>query len=70
MTDLSPRELEIVVLVGRDGQHWKTVARTMGVSLSTVRVYAERVLAKTGCPRSPREAMVELYHTHYSDDSN
>ena len=61
MTDLSPREREVVVLVGRDGKQWKCVAQTMGVTLGTVRSYALRIMVKTGITRPPREAMVEIY---------
>ncbi|KKM72023.1 hypothetical protein LCGC14_1424740 [marine sediment metagenome] len=61
MTKLSPQEREVVILAGRDGLTWKTVALTMGLHLSTVRVYVQRIIKKSGINREPRQAMVLLY---------
>lgn len=61
MTRLSPRELEVVVLVGRDGKQWETVATRMGLSLGTVRSYVARIMLKAGSTRAPREALTEIY---------
>jgi DNA-binding NarL/FixJ family response regulator len=61
VTHLSPRQREIVVLVGRDGKAWKTVAHEMGLHVSTVRNHVQAICAKYRVDRSPREAMVEVY---------
>lgn len=60
-TRLSPRQREIVVLVGRDDLSWKAVARTLGVHLSTVRNHVREICTRAGVEREPRTAMVELY---------
>ena len=61
MTKLSPQEREVVILAGRDGLTWKTVALTMGLHIGTVRSYVQRIMRKSGIDREPRQAMVELY---------
>ena len=61
MTPLSPRQREIVILVGRDDMSWKAVARELGVHLSTVRNHVEAVRTRYRTTREPRTAMVEIY---------
>ena len=61
MTKLSPQEREVVILVGRDGLTWNTVALTMGLHIGTVRSYVQRIVRKSGVDREPRQLMVELY---------
>ncbi len=61
VTKLSPQEREVVLLAGRDGLSWNTVALTMGVHVGTVRSYVQRIMRKSGVDREPRQAMVELY---------
>ena len=61
VTKLSPQEREVVILAGRDGLTWKTVALTMGLHIGTVRSYVQRIMRKSGIDREPRQAMVELY---------
>lgn len=63
MVKLSPREREVVVRVGRDGAHYKTIARDLGISLGTVCTYVSRIMVKCGQDRAPREAMIALYYT-------
>ena len=58
---LSPRQLEIVTLVGRDGDQWETVARKLGISIATVRSHVERILQRYPSTKSPRETISELY---------
>ena len=58
---LSPRQLEIVVLVGRDGCQWQTVARKLGIKITTLRSHTERILVRYPSTKSPREALSELY---------
>ena len=61
MTKLSPQERELVILAGRDGLTWKTVALTMGLHIGTVKMYVQRIVRKSGTHREPRQLMVELY---------
>ncbi len=68
MTKLSPQEREVVILAGRDGLTWNTVALTMGLHLSTVRVYVQRIIKKSGINREPRQAMVELYLREFENE--
>ena len=60
---LSPRQLEIVVLVGRDGFSYKAVARKLGIGYGTVKAHVAVISAKIGASRRPREAIVEYYCT-------
>ena len=58
---LSHRERQVMILVGRDGHQWKTVARALGVALSTAQEYGARALRKHGILRTGREGLVELF---------
>lgn len=58
---LSPRELEIVTLIGRDGDQWQAVATKLGISLNTVRSHVDRILRRNPSTKSPRDAVSELY---------
>ena len=63
-TKLSPRQTEIVILVGKDGAGWATVARRMGIAYGTVISYARTIQLKTGTlDKKPRDAMAEVYWT-------
>ena len=66
---LSPRQLEIVVLVGRDGFSYKAVARKLGIGYGTVKVHVNRIRNKLGSTRRPREAIVEFYCNGMSEKS-
>ncbi len=68
MTKLSPQEREVVILVGRDGMPWNTVALTMGLHIGTVRSYVQRIVRKSGVDREPRQLMVELYLREFEDE--
>ena len=58
---LSPRQREIVVLVGRDGKQYKTVARELGIKLCTLQSHIERITAKYPSNKQPRDVLIELY---------
>lgn len=58
---LSPRQIEIVTLVGRDGCQWSTVAIKLGISVKTVETYVGRILQRFPSGKGPRDAMNELY---------
>ena len=59
---LSPRQREIVELVGRDGLSYKGVARSLGISVHTVRTHVEGICRRTETDgRPPREHLILLY---------
>ncbi len=58
---LSPRQLEIVTLIGRDGDPSMTVAGKLGIAMSTLESHIARIQAKYPSDKSPREAIAELY---------
>ena len=60
---LSPRQLEIVVLVGRDGYSYKAIASKLGIGYGTVKAHVAVISAKIGATRRPREAIVQYYCT-------
>lgn len=60
--DLSPRERDIVEMVGRDGMLWPDVDASLGIHRSTRRTYVQRILSKFDSTRPPREALVEIYY--------
>ena len=66
---LSPRQLEIVVLVGRDGFSYKAIARKLGIGYGTVKAHVAVISAKIGATRRPREAIVEYYCTADMNDN-
>ena len=67
---LSPRQLEIVVLVGRDDAQWETVARKLGIALTTVRSHTEKILMRYPSDKSPRAALSELYWRMVATDAD
>lgn len=63
MTDanLSPREAEVVELVG-SGKTYREAAEAMDCSISTLSVLAYRIRDKAGLgTMKPRDAMVHVY---------
>ena len=64
---ISKRQLEIVLLVGRDGASWAQVSREMACHPSTIRAHVTRIKERLGIKRKPREAMVIAYHTINND---
>jgi len=63
---LSPRELEIVEKVGRDGLSWPEVDEDLNITKSTRQTHVQRIMAKFGSSRPPREALVQIYFQHVS----
>ena len=68
VTKLSPQEREVVILAGRDGLQWNTVALKMGLHIGTVRSYVQRIMRKSGVDREPRQAMVTIYEREINAD--
>lgn len=63
---LSPREREIVILIGRDGLSDKRIALELGIGYWTVREYIKRIMARYPTKKRPRAACCDLYyHVHY-----
>ena len=65
---LSPRELEVLTLVGRDGQSYKAISNSLGISMSTVRSYVARILTRYPSEKRPRSALTEIYYTVVTSD--
>lgn len=66
---LSPRQLEIVTLIGRDGNPSKTVASKLGITMSTLDSHMARIQIKYPSKKSPRDAIAEIYWSMvYSHD--
>jgi len=59
---LSPRQFQIVLMVGRDGLSWAQVYKELGITESTVQVHVNRIRIKYGLTQKPREAMVHVYY--------
>ena len=58
---LSPRQRQIVELVGRDGLSWKGVARRLGISEGTGKVHASRLMDRLVSTDRPRHAITTYY---------
>ena len=58
---LSPRQRQIVELVGGEGLSWKAVAKRLGISESTVRVHIFRLMVKLDSTHRPRHAIATFY---------
>ena len=68
---LSPRQEEIVALIGRDGLSYKAVAKRLGLSVKTVHSHVRVIAAKLDSARRPREAILEYYlESQNRDDSS
>ncbi|KKM65045.1 hypothetical protein LCGC14_1495310 [marine sediment metagenome] len=61
---LSPRQLEVLTLVGKDGESYKATAQLLGISLSTVRTYVARIVEQYPYDKTPRMALTEIYFRH------
>ena len=60
--NLTERQMQVVVLVGRDGVTWDRAAREIGICVQTVRAHAKRVQIKGGLTeKRPRAAMSQIY---------
>jgi len=60
---LTPKQDEVVELIGRDGCSTKAVAARMGIHPSTVKAHIFDIAFKLNSPRKPREAILEFYLT-------
>ncbi len=60
---LSPRQLEIVVLVGRDGDSTEKIAYKLGIHVRTVETHMARIMERYPSSKRPRAALTELYYT-------
>lgn len=67
---LSPREREVVVLLGNgECLTYERVATMLGVRLTTVRSHVDRILLRNPeLPRPPRAAMQDLYMSMVASD--
>ena len=60
----SPRQSEIITLVGRDGLTYDEITSELGISRGTLQVQIARIMRKTRSIKTPRKAMVEAYWRH------
>lgn len=69
---LSPREKQIVVLVGKHGMSWTNIATGLKLHRSTIRTHVNRIITKFQIDRKPREALTMIYWKYVApgdDDS-
>ena len=67
---LSPRELEVLTLVGRDGMSYMEAANELSIAYETVRTYVARILERYPSKKRPRAALSELYFTVHTSVVN
>lgn len=60
---LSERQLEVVTLVARDGATYPEVARALGLHVSTVDVYVQRIVQRSGLRGAPRKVLFQVYQS-------
>ena len=63
----TPRQAEVVEIIGRDGCSNKTVAARMGIAPSTLKAHIFDIAFKLDSPRRPREAILEHYLTYTTE---
>lgn len=61
MIRLTPRQQELVELVGGRGLSYARAAREMGLSIRTVEEYAAEIRALARIPASPKAALFIVY---------
>jgi DNA-binding CsgD family transcriptional regulator len=62
---LSPREAQIVMLVGRYGLTYGETASHLDISGRTVESYVRRILQRYPSEKRPRAAITEMYYHSY-----
>lgn len=67
---LSPRQLEIVVAVGRDGLTWEEAARHIGISMGTLQSHVSRIQTKMGDRRRPPRDLMILAYFHVVESND
>lgn len=60
----TPRQAEVVDLIGRDGCSNRVVAARMGIAPTTVKAHIFDIAFKLDSNRKPREAILEYYLTN------
>lgn len=64
MVDLSPRQCEVLRLIGRDALSYAAAARQLDISPRTVEAHAVRIRDLTFPKRNPRDACTLFYWQH------
>lgn len=59
--DFSPRQWQIIELVGRDGLSWEEVQAHLELSKGTVENYVNRIRMRVPDTRKPRDLLVLIY---------
>lgn len=61
MTHLSPRQREIVELVGRDGLTYREVGEALGITRKTVEAHISVIVRKADLRMRQREVLCHLW---------
>lgn len=64
---LSPREAQVVMLVGRYGLTYGEAASHLDISGRTVESYIGRILQRYPSEKRPRAAIIEMYYHNYHE---
>lgn len=59
---LSPREWQVVVLIGENGMTYGEIGSHVDISERTVESYVNRILQRYPSSKRPRAAITELYY--------
>lgn len=63
---LSPREREVVILLGNGGDRtYGEAAEALGIKVATVRTHVSRILLRYPSQKRPRAALRDLYIAEY-----
>jgi|TARA_R110002110_G_scaffold18012_2_gene76147 DNA-directed RNA polymerase specialized sigma24 family protein len=65
---LSPREAQVVMLIGRHGLTYGEAASHLDISGRTVESYVGRILQRYPSQKRPRAAITEMYYHHYHEE--
>lgn len=59
----SPRQVEIITLIGRDGLTYEQVGEQLEISKHTVRAHVQRLVDRGRFDeRNPRDTLIRLYY--------
>lgn len=61
---LTPRQVQVVVLIGRDQLTYSEIAARLRIRPDTVREYADAIRVRIGSNRGPWKACAEHYWRH------
>ncbi len=59
---LSPREQQVIFLIGKYGLSYGEVGSHLGISGRTVETYVSRISSRYASKKRPRETITEIYY--------